>query len=254
MPFEDQTKADALLRAQIENVIRSGLYGNSPKYTAFLDERQQVIAEELLRRERVCSACFFGGTDGCERRILGVFPEEIPVREELFPIVPLQVSHSSRVSLTHRDYLGSLMALQVKREMLGDFLIEADHAIIFAHRNIAEFLRMNLVQIGRNPVSVEEYCGGGLQKTQEYDEIFGTVPSFRLDCIVALLMRKGRSAAAKAITAGLVRVNAMETDNHSKLLNAGDTISIRGMGKFIMTDEVKTTKKDRYLITIHKLR
>lgn len=248
-------KQDDYLRSNVGNLILSARTGYRPRFTSFLDERQREIAQELLNHYRCESYLFYGGTEGCGRVMLGVFPDGEEADPGQFPIAALRVSPKGKTTtLTHRDYLGALMSLQIKRETIGDILPEEDGAVIFVNEDIAEFIRLNLAEIGRCSVKVEECAGEITARTQEFDEITGTVPSLRLDCVVALVMRKSRSIAVRAIESGLVRLNYVETENAAKQLSGGDVISIRGLGKFILTDEIRTTKKERNLITVQHYR
>ena len=248
-------KQDDYLKSNVGNLILSARTGYRPRFTAFLDERQRELAQELLNHYRCESYLFFGGTEGCGRAMLGVFPEGEEADPARFPIAALRVTQKGKAAaLTHRDYLGALMSLQIKRETIGDILAVDNGAVIFVNEDIAEFVRLNLTEIGRCAVKVEEFEGEVPAQAQEFDEITGTVPSLRLDCVVALAMRKSRSIAVRAIESGLVRVNYVETVNTAKQLNGGDVISIRGLGKFILSDEIRTTKKERNLITVQHYR
>ena len=51
---------------------------------------------------------------------------------------------SSNAEFTHRDILGSLMGLGIKREMIGDIIINEDKAQFFCHNSISEFVEFNL--------------------------------------------------------------------------------------------------------------
>ncbi len=249
----DAKKQDEYFKSNISNMIALANAKTCPRFSVFLDERQQAMANEVLTHCRAEHFCFFGGCDGCERVVLGVFPPEIEVSADFFPIRALRISHSERVSLTHRDYLGALMSLQLKREAVGDIAVSDGGAIVFLSEDVADCVRFELRQIGRTSVTVEETECGQVEKKQEYQEMTGTVSSLRLDCVTAFLMNKSRSIAVQAIESGIVRVNGLETANVSGQVSPGDKISIRGIGKFLLDEEMKRTKKDRIFIRANKL-
>ena len=50
----------------------------------------------------------------------------------------------------------------------------------------------------------------------------------------------------------MVLLNYEEVTNNSKIVNIGDIISIRKIGKFIINKELLVSKKDNYLVEIKK--
>lgn len=63
---------------------------------------------------------------------------------------------SSNAEFTHRDILGSLMGLGIKREMIGDIIINEDKAQFFCHNSISEFVEFNLKKVGRYSAETEK--------------------------------------------------------------------------------------------------
>ncbi|MEG0692446.1 MAG: YlmH/Sll1252 family protein [Oscillospiraceae bacterium] len=249
----DQTKQDEYFKSNIINMIHFARNRNSPKFSAFLDERQQIIAQEILNASKYSNYKFFGGLENCDRVILGVFPERQPMQNDAFPITSLKLTYSDKNEISHRDCLGSLMGLQIKRESIGDIVVLDTCSILFADNDIADFICLNLDKVGRANVKVTIADGVEIEKKQEYQEITGTVSSLRLDCIIALLLNKSRTVATQTIQANLVKVNYQDEQNVSKQISEGDVITIRGKGKFIVEGPIKKTKKDRCFITINKL-
>ncbi|MFZ2538468.1 MAG: YlmH/Sll1252 family protein [Oscillospiraceae bacterium] len=249
----DQVKQDDYLKSNINNIINFVKNRNSPKFSSFLDERQKIIAQEILNALKYSNYNFFGGLEDCDRVILGVFPDGQPVQNDCFPITMLKLSYSAKNEISHRDCLGSIMGLQIKRESIGDIIVQDKFAIIFVDNDIAEFISLNLDKVGRATVKVTITDTIEVEKKQEYQEISGTVSSLRLDCVVALLLNKSRTIAVETIQANLVKINYQESQNVSKQIGEGDVITIRGKGKFIVEDSIKKTKKDRLFITINKL-
>lgn len=148
------------------------------------------------------------------------------------------------------------MALQIRREHLGDIVVEPERAIVFVSEHMADFMIQNLHEIGRCPVTVRRAAPDdveSLTRQQEFEDIRGTVASLRLDCIVAFVLHKSRKIAEEVLAAGRVKVNGLEAVNGSRQLSFGDKISIRGSGRYILGEENKRTKKDRLFIVVRKL-
>lgn len=239
------------MKSNVANMVAFVSKKSGFKFTSFLDERQQQLALSVLRHEKWEYFCFYGGADDCERRMLGVFSPEYEEYPALFPLQAIAVAYSEKSAkqLSHRDFLGALMNMQIKRETIGDIWTDENSAVVFIKDDIAEFLIQNLVRVGSVTVSLSRVDGIGLVKKQEFKEISGTVSSLRLDCVVSLLSGKGRTAAAELINGGYVKVEHMECTSVSKQLKGTEAIAVRGMGKFILTGEQKKTKKDRIFIT-----
>lgn len=69
------------------------------------------------------SGIFWGGYDGAERKRLLFLPEWM-AEPDGTEIAAVRAACRSGGDLTHRDFLGSLMALGLTREKIGDILVE----------------------------------------------------------------------------------------------------------------------------------
>ena len=90
------------------------------------------------------------------------------------------------------------------------------------------------------------------EKTFNFSEQTMTVSSLRADCVVGSIARLSRENAKEYIISGNLSVNSKAFDNPSKNLNESDVISLRGYGKYIFSEVLGTTKKDRLKIIIKK--
>ena len=83
-------------------------------------------------------------------------------------------------------------------------------------------------------------------------EVNITVASARLDSVVSAVYPLSRERSAAAIRQGLVFVNGISADSVSRTVKPGDKISVRGNGKFLVSDFFGTTKKGRLKLTVEK--
>ncbi|MEG2429947.1 MAG: YlmH/Sll1252 family protein, partial [Oscillospiraceae bacterium] len=230
----DVLKQDDYLKTNILNMINVAQFKFDLKFTAFLDERQCAFATSVLNHQKYKSFAFFGGTNDCDRKMLGVFPMDFSVQNSDFPMTAIKISYSGKNSISHRDCLGSLMGLQINRDCIGDIIIKEDFCIVFVTNEIVDFLLSNLVKIGRANVKTSIYDSNNnqcIEKNQKFDIISGTVASMRLDCIVAFSIKKSRTIATEMITKKLVKVNYIDCENLSYTVKINDVIAIRGKGK-----------------------
>lgn len=194
----------------------------------------------------------YGGYDGAERVAAG-FGEDIS--EDDFPFVyisvkPLSAKFSEK--LTHRDYLGALMNLGIKREMLGDILISENSACIICLDKVADYVADNLTRIRHTSVksSKTDSLPENTVKPPEPSEL--VVSSLRLDVLVCAVYKLSRKEGSKLFSAGKIFVNGRLTENPSYTVKEGDIISVRGTGRFAYDKPVRSTKKDRIVIEIRK--
>lgn len=216
-------------------------------YGDFLSENS--IAE-LLRREQFLPSkpVLFGGFDDAERKMVAFVPEDF---DPDFPISVVRFYSPRIKALSHRDFLGSILGLGIKREKCGDIIIKEDEAFAFMSQDIASYVANNITKIGREGVKAELVDIENISLPQKsFREIKGTVSSLRLDAIISLFSSKGRSKASDLISAGFVFVNGIETTKNDAHLKDGDTISVRGKGKATLLVG-GTSKKDRIFITLN---
>ena len=155
--------------------------------------------------------------------------------------------------LTHRDYLGSLTGLGLKREMTGDILTREDGADIIVLDEVKDFILMNYSKAGRTTLEPEDIPLTELcipeQKTVTVKD---TVASLRLDNVIASAFSLSRGKAADAIRAGLVFVNSMQTEKVDCQVEEGSKLVLRGKGKAYLREVGGKTRKDRIFVEIER--
>ena len=82
----------------------------------------------------------------------------------------------------------------------------------------------------------------------EYRELI--VSSERLDVIIAAIYNMSRSQVLPIFHTEKVFVNGAVKTSPSFTLNVGDKVSVRGFGRFIYKGVLRTTKKDRLVISV----
>ena len=281
-------KTDELLIAQIEDKIRQADDWGVMTSGDFLDTHQRKVVSDYLRgRKLPVQALFYGGYEDAERCMAVFVPEfvaqgwkesagvaeslqpgaessqtgegEVPAElQDLLRVIRVSVPKGGKI-LTHRDYLGSLLALGLDREVTGDILVRTGAqeilgpgADIIVETEIAEFIEMNYTKAGRTNLEVEvlpisSLCTGEINIVQKSD----TVASLRLDGVVASAFGLSRAKAAEAIRRGIVSVNSMEALKVDMEISEGDKIVMRGRGKVVLAQVGGVSRKDRVRITFN---
>lgn len=244
--------SDDIFAARLMDLVALSKKSNSPRFSMFLDERQVYLAERKLANVAPGCVSFFGGYPEASRKICCVHPDFLAAEQIEFPIAALTAHYRSTDSLSHRDFLGSLMALGIKREILGDILVGKGMALIYVFGRQLPYLMENIRKIGRVGVRLTEGADPSFVYTPAFEEISGTVASMRLDSMIALAVGTSREKAVKLIKEGLVAVNYEQVDSVKQLLKVGDIFSVRGYGKYILQENVRKTKKERLYLTVKK--
>lgn len=220
----------------------------------FLDPYQRKLVEKVLCSVQDIGYRFDGGYEGAERTIAVFQPEHMPDNEEKDLLRVVNIELKKEESLTHRDYLGSIMGLGIKREKIGDIIVREKSCSVIVLKDVADYILYNLEKVGRYSVDVSAGEPGSLKVPEpKTKEIKCTVPSLRLDCIVSNGFGVSRSQVAPLFKSGRVYVNWEPEESLSAQVSEGDTISVRGKGRVILDQIGKTTKKDRISIILKRL-
>ncbi len=222
---------------------------SKPKFLGFLSAEQAVLATQIVSKFDV-DFKLFGGYLDAERLILGCFPDWMEERE--FPICAITFNFRKADKLQHKDFLGSLMALGIKRETVGDILIEDGRAVAFVVDEIADYAIREITKIGRTGVTLEKGFNEPLPQKSTLKCFTETVASLRLDCVVSAVAKISRTAAVQKINDGLVAVNSVTAEKHTKLIADGDILTVRGSGRFVIEATSDRTRKDRTILKYKK--
>lgn len=228
--------------------------------TKFLDLRQQGMFL-THPKDREVTPILFGGYASAERKI-GVFIPKlygVETEEEFLdydggePLKAVRIDKDKFSQLGHRDYLGPIMNLGIKRETVGDILPDEKGASVVTFKEIAPHLIENLTRIGRGSCSCREIPLFALEEVKpETQEIFATVASLRLDNLVSTAFSVSRKLACEAIEQKKVFIDGVPCDKTDKKVNVGSKIVFQGRGKVILQEQNGVSKKDRPKIIIKK--
>ncbi len=252
-----ETQEDQILLARVWDRISAGFQRSIPSATSFLSGREQLLAEQLCRQGKLPEPVFFGGYAAAERRVAIYLPDYLEPEEYLSgeesPVAALRVTWSDYDSLSHRDFLGSLMGQGIKREILGDLLPGEGVCDVLVLRDMADYLFRELTHVGRAKVRTERIALNDLQvPEQRVKTVRDTVASLRLDSILASGFGQGRSKAAALVHAARVELNHKTVLKPDAPVSEGDVISARGLGKLRVKQVKGQTKKGRVAVELER--
>lgn len=227
---------------------------NLPTNTAFLSPAEAQGARDLLRAAAIHEGfALLGGYEGAERRMLFFLPDWQEEADESESMTALRCTYRKEDTLTHRDFLGSLMAQGITREKLGDILVSEGSCDLIVSRDIAPYLLQNVTSAGRVKLSVSEIELSGLNIPElKVKEIRDTVSTLRLDAVAASGFSMSRGKAQELISSGRVQLNHRETLKADAPVAQGDVVSARGLGKFEVAEVGGLSKKGRTALLLRR--
>ena len=225
------------------------------------EERSAVSVIEKENNKYV-STFYYGGFPDAERTAAVFVPVFYEVSDidsfmkdyaEENPFQLIECTKDKFTSMSHRDYLGSLMALGIKREMIGDIVVTENGCHFFAVKSIANYICENLKRTGRGSVNCKIIDIDSLPQSEDNGKtVFSSVASLRLDCVVAAAFSMSRTSAVEAINKGVVYVNSVLCYKTDFVLSVGSKIVLRGKGKAVIEEVTGQSKKGRMHILIKK--
>ena len=242
---------DKLLAGRMTDNVRACGEKYETVFTFFLDEHQQALCKKVLASECFDNYLFWGGYEGAQRCVLGMFPPYDTVSKDMFPIKAVGFSFRKNDTLSHRDFLGCLMSLGIERNTVGDIVVSEGQAVAFVYKTVAPTVLMS-EKVGRVGVKAFEFIEDITVPEPNFVSFSGTVASLRLDSVLSVALRLSREKSASLIRNGSVQVNHVVSLLADTKLVQGDVLSVKGYGKFVLTDVGSLTKKNRIHIIVNK--
>lgn len=251
---------DRLLIAKVLDKMEFAKSKNKITNTDFLDLYQKNLVKKLLNSIRCENYLLFGGNDQSEREAVIFYPEKLEKQfveknyNNIMQIVEIILPNELQGNYTHRDYLGGLMKLGIKREKIGDIIVFDKGANIIVLNEILDFVNSNissLTRFGKSLIQTKKIEELHKQEIKT-EEIQIIVSSLRLDNIVSELAKTSRTKAEEIISTGRVFVNFENVIKDSKTIKEADIITIRGKGRFKVVEVMGNTKKGRFIIKVEK--
>lgn len=237
----------------------------SPLFTGFLSPEEQAKVLDAAKDYSGIFTLSFGGFKEAERNVVGFFPDsvylypeteaELGVYREMAEISFVKISGSGFVNISHRDVLGSLMALGLKRETLGDILVTEDAkcAYVAVSVTVRDYILANLERVARDKVKTSSVNENEIpEKKQRFSDMSLTLASFRLDALLSGCLNISRDKAKKLVLSGRVAVNHSECTACDREFAEGDIITVKGEGKFLCESLMGLTAKKKQRVIVRK--
>ena len=244
-----------ILQKRLEELAKQSYQSGIFTFSDFLSLAEQDVFYRMERELSYSKPSLFGGAEPCERKIVRFGSEDELGYSLDYPIKCIKASAKDPKfsdGFSHRDLLGALMNLGIKRQMLGDIAVDGTDGFIFCHEKICDFILMELKKARHTVLSLSLYEG------ELSDRIFKKEPrqiqcaSLRLDCVVAKAWELSRSEAQELIESGKVFIGGMQCLDNSYELKEEQVVSVRGHGKFVYKSVLSLSKKGKLNLLIEQ--
>ncbi|MFR5639748.1 MAG: YlmH/Sll1252 family protein [Butyricicoccus sp.] len=227
-------------------------------HTKFLDLKQRALCTDAVRLAGATGhALFWGGYEDAERGIYLFYPDYMDAESAKLsaPLALLRARKRREDTLTHRDYLGSLMGLQIDRSVVGDILVHEEGADIIVLEDMAVHPHA-LRQAGRKQLSLTREDLSDLKHAAvEEKRGTGSVASPRLDAsVAALIFGLPRKDAQARIEKGLVFVNNTPCMKPEHQITEGDRLTVRGVGHARVKRSAAQAVRDEFSSNMSEMR
>ncbi len=244
---------EKLLLAKAEDVVSLSEKHFSLKNTDFLTPNEAGLIRKNSPRGFESRQEFFGGYPDAERVMFISYPDYLEDYEKDDIITVIKITGKFIETLSHRDFLGSVLGLGVKREKIGDILVSDKETLIFLSADIASYIKDNLVKIGRVGIRCEIISTKEITVPEkETKRITGTVQSVRFDAVLSTALHLSRGKVKELVESEKASINWAVCTSCSQGMKEGDVFSVRGFGRFKLEGASHITKKGRYSLEILK--
>lgn len=216
--------------------------------TPFLDLTKQTILKEMVGN-RPLQVSFYGGFLNSEyqRAILSLNQLD----KEFFKVVVYQIDYNKKfLSIHHRMILGSLMALGIQRQSIGDIHILEDGKCYFScSKEISPYIQEHFKTIGKVGIRLIP-MNQEIEVQKKIKIVTQFVASMRLDVVISAAYHLSRSDTQERIQSGEVSVNHLTVLHSSQILKVQDIVSVRHKGRVVIHKIGGNTKSNRIILEL----
>lgn len=219
-------------------------------HSLFLTPAEQYFLNKTFANRANTRLVFSGGVPGTDRCVAFFLPEWYSDDDPAAECIKAVKVTAGFGQPGHRDYLGAVLAIGIKREWIGDIIIDGHTAYILCMESVLDAILLDLDHVSRFGVKREHVSLSDVPSPViKKKEVTFTVQSPRLDTVVGAMFGISRTSAARYISEGLVSLNYTECTDTDAHVSPGDTISVRGKGKGVLSDEGGLSRKGRTFYT-----
>ena len=240
-------KGDEVFVKKIIDYRYQAIHHQTLILTSFLNPHEQDVVRQVIGHGEL-KVHSYGGLLDAENQRMIICPDYFEIQKEDFDVVIVEILyHQQFGKIMHKDILGALMNLGIKRDCIGDIYLD-DRLFFTCTKQIFGYIQQNLTQIKKAKVRLR-VVDEDIHIHREYTTKTFFISSFRLDKVISSLYNISRQEASAAIRAGFVKVNHKDIEEVSFLCHNNDILSLKRHGRVKLVDEDRTTKQNNHVVT-----
>lgn len=245
------TEKEILVRRLTEKIEKTNRYWQT---TASDFYPRELLLEAMNEVSNLDNHTYLWGGYEEANRLKAIFSMEALTLIDDTPLCLLYLRGKKEfLKATHRDYLGVLMSLGIKREKFGDIIVYDDGADIILDESIEDYVLSSPLSVKKVPLTVTKGEFSTWEKpTPKFKVLNLQLTSLRLDSVVAKVFHLSRADGAKLIEKEQVMVNYQVETKPSRTFYLDDVVSVRGYGKFKIGEGAGYTRKDKIRLTVYQ--
>ncbi|WP_429971252.1 RNA-binding protein [Fructilactobacillus sp. Tb1] len=240
IPFM-QTASDWIERANNEY---------RPVLTEFLNGREIYLLQTLVNRYPNLKLATNGGYAGAEMKRGLIYPEYFEPQLSDFELSVLQIDYPIKfATIKHSQVLGTIMGSGIERSVLGDIITDGEQWEVIVEKTMESYLINSIDHIGRTKVKLVPIPADQILHVIDDSKVVNlTLPSLRMDVIIAAVFHISRNVAKELILHDKVRLNWFTYDKPDYDIAVHDLLSVRGYGRIRLIANNGFSKKDKYKV------
>lgn len=251
-------KEDKMFASVVIDKVNKLETSNHLIYTSFLNLSEKEIAISILNKLKI-SYYIYSPLEDTSKFVIFLLTEYL-LEENIEDIVKeyiavIKIIPKTKGKLTHREYMGAIYSLGLKEDMIGDILVYNDNCYFFCFKQNEQFIYNNLSKVARSDVelkTLDMYSDEVKEIKVSLKNVEVTVPSLRVDVILAEVFLLSRKEAKQKIQNGDLYVNSHSMFFVAYTVKEGDIISFKRCGKIKIGNILRYTKSGKIVLNIKK--
>lgn len=187
-----------------------------------------------------------------EKRNIMIAPKDYDTEDMEFPVVYFKIDGQNKFrELQHKDFLGTIMSLGIKRELMGDLIVKNSVCFGVIMEEKYGIIESRVEKIGNVPVKIEKISSENIPESEFKSETL-LVSSLRLDSFVSAVTGLSRQKSVDELEKGNIFLNYNMVRDKSSEIKEGDTLTIKKTGKFRFEEIAGESRKNKIRIKIKK--
>ena len=220
----------------------------------FTGEFYPPVVWNYLQKNNINGVKFIcrGLNEEAEKRNIMIAPKNYDVEGMIFPLVYFKIDGQNKFKeLQHKDFLGTIMGIGIKRELLGDLIVKNSICFGVIIEEKYGIIESKIEKIGKVPVKVGRIDFHEVPQSEFKCETV-LVSSLRLDSLVSAVTGLSRQKSVEELEKGNILLNYNSVKDKSAEIKEGDTLTIKKVGKFRFEETVGESRKNKIRIKIKK--